>query len=50
MRLLTFEVAGRQRLGVEWNERVVDLQNAVALGQLVQYGAAAAAEVVNRFP
>jgi 2-keto-4-pentenoate hydratase/2-oxohepta-3-ene-1,7-dioic acid hydratase in catechol pathway len=50
MRLLTFEVAGRQRLGVEWNERVVDLQNAVALGQLVQYGAAAAAEAVDRFP
>lgn len=50
MRLLTFEVAGRQRLGVEWKERVVDLQNAVALGQLVQYGAAAAAEVVDRFP
>ncbi|MGV3723033.1 MAG: fumarylacetoacetate hydrolase family protein [Actinomycetota bacterium] len=50
MRLLTFEVAGRQRLGVEWNERVVDLQNAVALGQLVQYGAAAAAEAADRFP
>jgi len=50
MRLLTFEVAGRKRLGVEWNERVVDLQNAVALGQLVQYGAAAATDAAERFP
>jgi 2-keto-4-pentenoate hydratase/2-oxohepta-3-ene-1,7-dioic acid hydratase in catechol pathway len=50
MRLLTFEVGGRQRLGAEWNGRIVDLQNAAALTQLIQYGAAAATNATERFP
>ena len=50
MRLLTFEAAGRSRLGAEWQGRVVDLQNVAALVQLVQYGAAAAQELTERFP
>lgn len=50
MRLLTFEIAGRKRLGAEWQGRVADLQNVAALVQLVQYGAAAAQEVTQRFP
>jgi len=50
MRLLTFEVAGRERLGLEWGGRVVDLQNAVALQALIQYGAASATEAADAFP
>jgi len=50
MRLLTFEAAGRQRLGAEWNGSIVDLQNVVALGELVRYGAAAAQAAAERFP
>src|SRR5688500_17715635 len=50
MRLLTFEVAGRTRLGAELDGRVVDLQNTAALKELVSYGAAAAQDLVERFP
>lgn len=50
MRLLTFEVAGRRRLGAEWGGRVVDLQNVAALAELARYGTSAAQAVVERFP
>lgn len=50
MRLLTFEVAGRQRLGAEWTGRIVDLQNVAALAELARYGASAAQAVAERFP
>lgn len=50
MRLLTFEAAGRPRLGAEWQGRIVDLQNVAALAELVRYGADAAREVVESFP
>lgn len=50
MRLLTFEIAGRRRLGAEWNGGIADLQNVVALKQVLDYGAAAAAEGLERFP
>jgi 2-keto-4-pentenoate hydratase/2-oxohepta-3-ene-1,7-dioic acid hydratase in catechol pathway len=50
MRLLTFEAAGRSRLGAEWEGRVVDLQNVAALSALIRYGAAGVQEVVERFP
>ena len=50
MRLLTFEVAGQQRLGAEWNGQVADLQNTAALTELIQYGATAAQAVAQRFP
>jgi 2-keto-4-pentenoate hydratase/2-oxohepta-3-ene-1,7-dioic acid hydratase in catechol pathway len=50
MRLLTFEAAGRERLGAEWNGRVADLQNATALMALVQGGAAAAQAAAEAFP
>ena len=50
MRLLTFEVAGQQRLGAEWNGQVADLQNVAALSELIQYGATAAQAVSQRFP
>lgn len=43
MRLLTFEVAGRRRLGAEWGGRIVDLQNAVGLVRLIHHGLEAAA-------
>jgi 2-keto-4-pentenoate hydratase/2-oxohepta-3-ene-1,7-dioic acid hydratase in catechol pathway len=50
MRLLTFEAAGQQRLGAEWQGRVADLQNVAALAELARYGASAAQAVVERFP
>jgi 2-keto-4-pentenoate hydratase/2-oxohepta-3-ene-1,7-dioic acid hydratase in catechol pathway len=50
MRLLTFETAGQQRLGAEWQGRIADLQNVAALAELVQYGSSAAQAVVERFP
>lgn len=50
MRLLTFEAAGQQRLGAEWNGKIVDLQNAVALSELVRYGLTAANAAAERFP
>ena len=50
MRLLTFETAGQPRLGVEWNNWIVDLQNAVALRELIQYGTGAAEALTTRFP
>jgi 2-keto-4-pentenoate hydratase/2-oxohepta-3-ene-1,7-dioic acid hydratase in catechol pathway len=50
MRLLTFETAGQQRLGAEWQDRVVDLQNVAALQELLIYGASAAAALAERFP
>lgn len=50
MRLLTFETAGQQRLGAEWNGRIVDLQNAAAAKELVQYGVGAAQALAARFP
>ncbi|HEU4754108.1 MAG TPA: fumarylacetoacetate hydrolase family protein, partial [Armatimonadota bacterium] len=50
MRLLTFEAAGRQRLGAEWNGRIVDLQNAAALAEGVRYGAQAVEALTERFP
>jgi 2-keto-4-pentenoate hydratase/2-oxohepta-3-ene-1,7-dioic acid hydratase in catechol pathway len=50
MRLLTFEAAGRERLGAEWNGRIVDLQNAAALLEVVRYGARAAQALTERFP
>jgi 2-keto-4-pentenoate hydratase/2-oxohepta-3-ene-1,7-dioic acid hydratase in catechol pathway len=50
MRLLTFEVAGRQRLGAEWNGRIADLQNVAALQAVVHYGAGAVAGTLERFP
>jgi len=50
MRLLTFETAGRQRLGAEWRGRIVDLQNVAALAEVVHYGASAAGALVERFP
>lgn len=50
MRLLTFEAAGRSRLGAEWQGRIVDLQNVAALSEVVQYGAAAVADLTQRFP
>jgi 2-keto-4-pentenoate hydratase/2-oxohepta-3-ene-1,7-dioic acid hydratase in catechol pathway len=50
MRLLTFEAAGRERLGAEWQGRVADLQNVAALVELVRYGAPAAQAAAERFP
>ncbi len=50
MRLLTFEAAGQQRLGAEWQGRIVDLQNAAALKELVTYGVPAAQALAERFP
>jgi 2-keto-4-pentenoate hydratase/2-oxohepta-3-ene-1,7-dioic acid hydratase in catechol pathway len=50
MRLLTFEVAGRERLGAEWNGWVADLQNVAALQELTRYGAASVPALVERFP
>lgn len=50
MRLLTFEAAGRSRLGAEWQGRIVDLQNVAALAELVRYGSEAAREVTEKFP
>jgi 2-keto-4-pentenoate hydratase/2-oxohepta-3-ene-1,7-dioic acid hydratase in catechol pathway len=50
MRLLTFEIAGRSRLGAEWKGRIVDLQNAAALGALVNYGLDAANETAAKLP
>lgn len=50
MRLLTFETGGENRLGAEWQGRIVDLQNAAALQALVKYGASAVADVQARFP
>ncbi len=50
MRLLTFETAGRQRLGAEWGGGVIDLQNAACAAELVRYGIAAAAALADRFP
>lgn len=50
MRLLTFETAGKTRLGVEWNGRVADLQNAAALAETAKYGAAAVQPLLERFP
>ncbi len=50
MRLLTFEAAGRSRLGAEWRGYVVDLQNVSALGELVRYGVDAAYEAAGAFP
>jgi len=50
MRLLTFETAGQQRLGAEWNDRIVDLQNAAALVELIRYGTSGVEAVVKRFP
>ena len=49
MRLLTFEAAGRSRLGAEWQGRIADLQNVAALAELVRYGAETAGEVVEAF-
>ena len=50
MRLLTFEAAGRPRLGAEWRGYVVDLQNVAALGELVRYGVDGAAGAAAGFP
>lgn len=50
MRLLTFESAGQQRLGAEWNGRIVDLQNAAALLELIRYGTSGVQSVADRFP
>jgi 2-keto-4-pentenoate hydratase/2-oxohepta-3-ene-1,7-dioic acid hydratase in catechol pathway len=50
MRLLTFEIAGKRRLGAEWNGQVVDLQNAAAVLEASKYGAAAVADLCERFP
>lgn len=38
MRLLTFDCNGRQRLGAEWNGRVVDIQSAFALSAMTAMG------------
>ncbi|MFN3651192.1 MAG: fumarylacetoacetate hydrolase family protein [Armatimonadota bacterium] len=50
MRLLTFEVAGRSRLGAEWNGFIADLQNVAALADLVQYGAGSVPGSIERCP
>jgi 2-keto-4-pentenoate hydratase/2-oxohepta-3-ene-1,7-dioic acid hydratase in catechol pathway len=50
MRLLTFEAAGRSRLGAEWRGLVADLQNVAALVELVRYGVTAAQDAAERFP
>jgi len=50
MRLLTFETAGRCRLGAEWNGLVADLQNLAALPELARYGAPALPALLERFP
>jgi 2-keto-4-pentenoate hydratase/2-oxohepta-3-ene-1,7-dioic acid hydratase in catechol pathway len=50
MRLLTFEAAGKSRLGAEWNGRIADLQNVAALMETIRYGAAAVPALVERFP
>ena len=50
MRLVTFEAAGLTRLGAEWRGRVIDLQNALALDELRQFGLPAANAAAQRFP
>jgi 2-keto-4-pentenoate hydratase/2-oxohepta-3-ene-1,7-dioic acid hydratase in catechol pathway len=50
MRLLTFDIAGKQRLGAEWNGRVADLQNVAALSAVIGYGACAANDAAARLP
>jgi 2-keto-4-pentenoate hydratase/2-oxohepta-3-ene-1,7-dioic acid hydratase in catechol pathway len=50
MRLLTFEVAGQQRLGAEWRGSIADLQNTAAFVELLNYGAAASHSLTQRFP
>jgi 2-keto-4-pentenoate hydratase/2-oxohepta-3-ene-1,7-dioic acid hydratase in catechol pathway len=36
MRLVTFEYNGRTRLGTEWNDRILDLQNAYLVWEIAQ--------------
>lgn len=50
MRLVTFAVAGEERLGAELHGRIVDLQNAYCTNVLRHCGAAAAARATAELP